>query len=288
MNLQAWCQTVASLQSKDRNLRYDSDACIGKLGLYRGNGCFSSFPLFIPLAFLRTSLDFWLLHPHKGPVQMPWLPSLCRNLPESLSEQPNHQPTLPYLFSRGSSLMYQVTRENKNLSSSVGLLVTPFAYEVANEYKVAFSVLMKNSAVWIPLAFNAICVLMLLWGLKTENGPWHQMTGADLSTANGTFPSMCPTMPAPHRAPHSTALVCSFPLTKTSSYVQHIMKGRSISLLTQSHSSVPISALPALSSIWLSPITPAAFRTAQEESKFNLQIGNGITAPSGTLFSLWS
>jgi len=43
--------------------------------------------------------------------------------------------------------MYQVTRENKNLSSSVGLLVTPFAYEVANEYKVAFSVLMKNSAV---------------------------------------------------------------------------------------------------------------------------------------------
>lgn len=50
----------------------------------------------------------------------------------------------------------------------MGLLLTLFAYEVANEYKVAFSTVMNNSATWIPLAFAAICVPLLLWGLSVN------------------------------------------------------------------------------------------------------------------------
>lgn len=149
--------------------------------------------------------------------------------------------------------------------------------------------LMNNSAAWIPLTFKMICVPVLLWGLKiSRKAPgtkWRALVSA-LQVAH-FHRRVLPCLLFPGLL-SSTGLVCSFPLRKTSSCVQHIIKGRFISPLTQPHSGVPVSALPALSFIWFSPITPAAFRMAQEESEFNLQIGSGITAPSRTLFSLSS
>lgn len=71
--------------------------CISKSVLYRGGGCFSSFPLCTSLAFRSSSLDILLLHYHKGPVWMPWLPLMSRNLPESLLNTSATDSYLPLL-----------------------------------------------------------------------------------------------------------------------------------------------------------------------------------------------
>lgn len=144
-------------------------------------------------------------------------------------------------------LMCQVTRKNKKLTSTMGLLLTLAAYEVANEYKVAFSMVMNNSATWIPLAVAAICVPLLLWGLSTNRKirgiKWEALVSACKQHTSTDMPCYACSS---RGCSALQGWFCSIPLRKTASCVQLIMKSSLIFPLMQPQSSAPISALPAL------------------------------------------
>lgn len=161
--------------------------------------------------------------------------------------------------------MCQVTRRNKNSHLQEVCFWHFLPMKWLMNLRLLFQCWWINSAAGIPLAFNMICVAVLLWGSKISRKvpgtKWHTLISALPAAQFHGCALPCLLLTG---LLSSTGLVCSFARRKMSSCVPHIMKSWFISPLTPPHSGVSIPALPAF--IWFSPITPAAFRMAQEES----------------------